>query len=119
MWIAPKQLGNRLTQDTHSMSMNDPHKLGLPQRRGIQELVDAFAGLLETLQVILPYVRDLDFVVGGISGREVALLLHEGSFTVPGWMLSTVMSGPPDLSITRIPTVMSAAISSSSPRGGE
>lgn len=51
--------------------------------------LDAFAGLLETLQVILPYARDLDFLVGGLFGRQVALQLHEGSFTVPGWMLST------------------------------
>jgi predicted ATPase len=58
--------------------------------RGDEEYgIDAFAGLLEALQVILPYTRELDFLAGESFGREVALRLHEGSFTVPGWMLST------------------------------
>lgn len=49
----------------------------------------AFEGLLETLQVILPYAKD--FVPDLREGfeRQVALRLHEGAFTVPGWMLST------------------------------
>jgi len=51
--------------------------------------VDAFNGLLETLQVILPYARDLETVTSETFSREVALRLLEGSFSVPGWMLST------------------------------
>lgn len=51
--------------------------------------VDAFEGLLETLQVILPYARDLEPLVSETFGREVALRLHESTFSVPGWMLST------------------------------
>ncbi|HSN98719.1 MAG TPA: AAA family ATPase [Candidatus Nanopelagicales bacterium] len=58
--------------------------------RNVPELgTDAFEGLLETLQVILPYVRDLEPVMSEMLERQVALRLHEGSFTVPGWMLST------------------------------
>lgn len=49
----------------------------------------AFDGLLEALQVILPYARDLETDVKEVFEREVGLRLHEGSFTVPGWMLST------------------------------
>jgi predicted ATPase len=51
--------------------------------------VDAFNGLIEALRVILPYARDIETVMREIFGREVALMLREGSFTVPGWMLST------------------------------
>jgi predicted ATPase len=51
--------------------------------------VDAFNGLVETLQVILPYARDMDTVMTQMLERQVALRLHEGGFSVPGWMLST------------------------------
>lgn len=51
--------------------------------------IDAFDGLLETLQVILPYARELETVSPETVRREVTLSLHEGSFSVPGWMLST------------------------------
>lgn len=51
--------------------------------------IDAFEGLLETLRVILPYARDIEPVMSQMIERQVALRLHEGSFTVPGWMLST------------------------------
>ncbi len=51
--------------------------------------IDAFNGLVETLQVILPYARDVDTVMTQMLERQVALRLHEGSFSVPGWMLST------------------------------
>jgi predicted ATPase len=51
---------------------------------------DAFDGLVETLRVILPYARDIEPVLSEVfERRQVALRLHEGSFTVPGWMLST------------------------------
>jgi predicted ATPase len=65
----------------------------LDLRREPEHGADAFAGLLETLQVILPYVRDLELVLTEMFDRQVALKLHEatakGGFTVPGWMLST------------------------------
>lgn len=51
--------------------------------------VDAFDGLLETLQVILPYAKELQTVTSETFSREVALRLLEGTFSVPGWMLST------------------------------
>lgn len=51
--------------------------------------VDAFDGLLEILHVILPYAKDLETVISEAFSREVALRLHEESFSVPGWMLST------------------------------
>lgn len=51
--------------------------------------VGAFNGLVETLQVILPYARDIVPVMSETFERQVGLQLHEGSFTVPGWMLST------------------------------
>ncbi len=54
---------------------------------------DALEGLVETLQVILPYAEDVVPDLREGFEREVALLLHEqggkGRFTVPGWMLST------------------------------
>lgn len=55
--------------------------------------VYAFEGLLETLQVILPYARDIEPVMTHEIERKVSLRFHEGgskgNFTVPGWMLST------------------------------
>jgi predicted ATPase len=50
---------------------------------------NAFEGLLEALQVILPYARDLVPLTSETFGREVALQLSEGAFSVPGWMFST------------------------------
>jgi predicted ATPase len=51
--------------------------------------IAAFNGLVETLQVILPYVKYIEPVMSETFERQVGLRLHEGSFTVPGWMLST------------------------------
>jgi predicted ATPase len=61
--------------------------------RQVERGTDAFEGLLETLQVILPYAQDLVPDLREGFDREVALQLHEqgakNRFTVPGWMLST------------------------------
>jgi predicted ATPase len=61
--------------------------------RGLREVPGegalAFEGLVDALRVILPYARDLDVDQREGFEREIALRLTEGSFTVPGWMLST------------------------------
>jgi len=51
--------------------------------------IGAFEELLEMLQVILPYAKDIEPVMSDMFERQVGFRLHEGSFTVPGWMLST------------------------------
>jgi predicted ATPase len=75
----------RLSPDGNNLAEYLLSLRSVPERGG-----DAFNGLLETLQVILPYARELVPEEREVFGpREVALQLHEGSFTVPGWMLST------------------------------
>lgn len=62
----------------------------LVEMRDVPEAgADAFEGLMDALQVILPYARDLEPLTSELFERQVALRLFEGSFTVPGWMLST------------------------------
>jgi predicted ATPase len=49
----------------------------------------AFDGIVETLQYILPYARDLQPALTSELERTVYLQLTEGEFKVPGWLLST------------------------------
>lgn len=49
----------------------------------------AFDGLVETLQYILPYARDLQPTLTSEPERTVYLQMTEGEFKVPGWLLST------------------------------
>jgi predicted ATPase len=48
-----------------------------------------FDGIVETLQYILPYARDLQPMLTSELERTVYLQLTEGEFKVPGWLLST------------------------------
>lgn len=48
-----------------------------------------FDGILDTLQFVLPYARDLQPVLTSELERVVYLQLTEGRVTVPGWLLST------------------------------
>ena len=49
----------------------------------------AFDGIVETLQYVLPYARDLQPTLTSELERAVYLQLTEGEFKVPGWLLST------------------------------
>lgn len=49
----------------------------------------AFDGIVETLQYILPYARDLQPMLTSELERTVYLQLTEGEFKVPGWLFST------------------------------
>jgi predicted ATPase len=49
----------------------------------------AFDGIVETLQYILPYARDLQPALTSELERTVYLQMTEGDFKVPGWLLST------------------------------
>ena len=49
----------------------------------------AFEGLVETLQYVLPYARDLQPALTSELERNVYLQLTESDFKVPGWLLST------------------------------
>ena len=51
--------------------------------------LDAFEGLLEALQVVLPYATDLQPEVSSTFERRVSMWMREGDFRVPAWMLST------------------------------
>lgn len=48
-----------------------------------------FDGIVETLQDILPYVRDLQTPITSELERNVYLQLTESNFKIPGWLLST------------------------------
>lgn len=50
---------------------------------------DAFEGILEALQYVLPYMRDLKPVLTDILGHQMHLEMIEQDFQVPGWLLST------------------------------
>jgi predicted ATPase len=49
----------------------------------------AFDGIVETLQYILPYARDLQPILTSELERNVYLQLTESNFKIPGWLLST------------------------------
>jgi predicted ATPase len=53
--------------------------------------IDAFNGLVETLQYVLPYAKDLQVQATSPAEleRRVYLKMTEGNFQVPGWLLST------------------------------
>jgi predicted ATPase len=50
---------------------------------------DAFEGIVETLQAVLPYVNDLHPILTSELERAVYLQFAEDSFKVPGWLMST------------------------------
>ncbi len=49
----------------------------------------AFIGIIETLQYVLPYARDLQPKITSELERSVYLQLTEGDFKVPSWLFST------------------------------
>lgn len=49
----------------------------------------AFDGIIETLQYILPYARDIQPTLTSELERSVYLQLTESNFKVPGWLLSS------------------------------
>jgi predicted ATPase len=49
----------------------------------------AFQGIIETLQYVLPYARDLQPTITSELERSVYLQLTEANFKVPGWLFST------------------------------
>ncbi len=53
--------------------------------------INAFNGLVETLQYVLPYAKDLQVQATSPAEleRRIYLKMTEGSFQVPGWLLST------------------------------
>ncbi len=50
---------------------------------------DAFDGILESLQFVLPYMRELRPVLTDALGQQVHLNMTESDFSVKGWLLST------------------------------
>ena len=50
---------------------------------------DAFDGIIETLQFVLPYMRELRPVLTDALGQQVHLNMTECDFNVEGWLLST------------------------------
>lgn len=59
----------------------------LQEIKNIDQL--AFQGIVETLQYVLPYVRDLQPKLTSDLDRTLSLQMTEGEFEVPGWLLST------------------------------
>ena len=49
----------------------------------------AFAGILEAIQYVLPYARDLQPQLTSELERTVYLQMTEGGFKIPGWMFSS------------------------------
>ena len=49
----------------------------------------AFDGIIDTMQFVMPYMRDIKPVLTDFLGRQMHLTMHETDFTVPGWLLST------------------------------
>lgn len=50
---------------------------------------DAFDGIIETMQFVLPYMREIRPVLTDILGRQMHLKMKEDGLNVPGWLLST------------------------------
>lgn len=50
---------------------------------------DAFQGIIEALQFVLPYVSDVQPTITSELERAVYLQMAEADYKVPGWLLST------------------------------
>ena len=50
---------------------------------------DAFDGIIETMQFVMPYMRDIKPVLTDFLGRQMHLEMTEADFKVMGWLLST------------------------------
>jgi predicted ATPase len=50
---------------------------------------EVIEGIVETLQVVLPYLSDLQTMGASEIGRTVYLQMEEQGFKVPGWLFST------------------------------
>ena len=50
---------------------------------------DAYEGIIEALQFVLPYLKDLQPALTSELQRSVYLRMQEEDFYVPGWLLST------------------------------
>ena len=59
------------------------------QRLDEQLKTNALEGIVRTMAYVLPYARDLQAALTSELERKAYLQLTEGSFKVPGWMLST------------------------------
>lgn len=59
------------------------------QRLDEQLKTNALEGIVRTMAYVLPYARDLQPSLTSELERKAYLQLTEGSFKVPGWMLST------------------------------
>lgn len=58
--------------------------------QGIREKdLAAFEGIIEALRCVVPYARDLQPALASELQRTVYLQMTEGTFKVPGWLLST------------------------------
>ena len=55
----------------------------------LQWYPDAFAGILEALQYVLPYMKDLKPILTDVFGHQTHLQMTEEDFKVMGWLLST------------------------------
>jgi predicted ATPase len=67
----------------------DGSNLGEYLRSLREASTDAFNGLLEALQYVLPFAQDVKVVATHAIERLVHLEMIEESLTVPGWLLST------------------------------
>ena len=55
----------------------------------LQRFPEVFEGILEAVQYVLPYMRDLKPALTGVLGRRMHLEMTERDFRVMGWLLST------------------------------
>jgi len=51
--------------------------------------VDAFDGIIEALQYVLPYVKDVQPTLTSELERTIFLQLSEETFKIPGWLMSS------------------------------
>ena len=51
--------------------------------------IDVYNGILETMQYVLPYAKDLQPQITSELEKMVYLQMNEQDFKLPGWMLST------------------------------
>ena len=54
-----------------------------------RQSIDAYDGIIETLQYVLPYLNELEPTVTTELERAVYLRMQEDDYKIPGWLLST------------------------------
>lgn len=95
--LNPETMGNLRSADGEIVPRNPHFSLLNPDGSNIAEYLfsirerdlNAFEGIIEAVQYVLPYLKDLQPSLTQEINRNIFLKMKEKDFDVPGWLLSS------------------------------